>query len=129
MIYLLIGFGSALGGMMRYWCSIHITTFLGHNFPWDIIIINVIGSFVIGLAAAMSGPDSKWALDFETKQFLMVGICGGYTTFSSFSLQTMNLLHDGKMLQASGNIILSVIFCLISVKLGYSLTSYINHVR
>jgi fluoride exporter len=129
MMYLWIAIGSALGGMARYWCSGVIAQRIGETFPWDTLIVNILGSFIIGFFAAMTGPDGRIIITPEIKQFIMIGVCGGYTTFSSFSLQTLNLLHDGEFLQAAFNIILSVILCLIFVWFGYMLATLFNQVK
>jgi len=128
-MYLWIAVGSALGGMARYGCSGVIAQRIGEHFPWDTLIINILGSFIIGFFAAITGPEGRFIVSPEVKQFVTVGICGGYTTFSSFSLQTLSLLHDGKFLHASFNIILSVILCLLFVWLGFTLATLLNPVK
>ena len=80
--------------------------------------MNIIGSFVIGFVATLTGPDGRWLAPVSARQFVMVGVCGGYTTFSSFSLQTISLLHDGEALKAMGNIGASVALCLVATWLG-----------
>ena len=109
------------------------------TFPWGTMLVNISGSFAIGVLAALLGPDSRWIgtvslgrrvfgpSDF--RQFFMIGICGGYTTFSSFSLQTLNLLRDREWFYAGGNIVLSVVLCLIAVWLGYLLGAAFNTLR
>ncbi len=129
MIYLWIAVGSALGGMARYWCSLMIAKRIGEVFPWDTMVVNILGSFIIGFFAAMTGPDGRFIVSPEIRQFVMIGICGGYTTFSSFSLQTLNLFHDGEFLQGSVNIALSVILCLVFVWFGCILATFINQVK
>lgn len=129
MMYLWIAFGSALGGMARYWCSVVIAQRIGETFPWDTLVVNILGSFIIGFFAAMTGPDGRIIVSPEIRQFVMIGICGGYTTFSSFSLQTLNLLRDSEFLQAGFNIILSFILCLIFVWAGYILATLFNQVK
>ena len=95
----------------------------GETFPWGTLVINVTGSFIIGILGALVGPEGR--LDPQTRiftlRFLMVGVCGGYTTFSSFSLQTLNLMQNREWLHAGGNIVLSVVLCLIAVWLGFLL--------
>lgn len=129
MMYLWIAIGIALGGMARYWCSGVITQNIGETFPWGTLAVNILGSFIIGFFAAMIGPDGRLIVTPEIRQFVMIGICGGYTTFSSFSLQTLNLLRDGEFLQAGFNIILSVILCLIFAWVGYILATFFNPVK
>lgn len=117
-LILLIACGSALGGVARYWLSGVVAMWIGETFPWGTIVINVVGSAVIGALAAFV-DSGRVGLSTATQQFLMVGICGGFTTFSSFSLQTLRLLQDGDWLRAGANVVLSVVLCLVAVALGY----------
>jgi len=119
MAYFWIAIGSAIGGVGRYWCSRAIAVSVGETFPWGTVAVNVSGSFVIGFLAALSGADSRLVLSPDTRNFLMVGICGGFTTFSSFSLQTLELLRNRDVAEAFGNIFLSVTACMAAVALGY----------
>jgi CrcB protein len=127
--YLWIAIGSALGGMARYWCSGVAARLIGETFPWGTIIVNIVGSFIIGFFATLTGPDGRIFADTLTRQFVMIGFCGGYTTFSSFSLQTLALVQDGEWLLASTNIALSVIACLLAVWAGYALAASINALK
>ena len=127
--YLWIALGSALGGMARYACSGLIADWFGGTFPWGTLIINVLGSFVIGFFATLTGPDGRILVPGDARQFVMVGLCGGYTTFSSFSLQTLNLVRDGDMLRAGLNVGGSVALCLAAVWLGYVAAAAFNAVR
>ena len=117
--YLWIAVGSALGGVARYWCSGVAARLIGETFPWGTIIVNIVGSFIIGFFATLTGPDGRIFADTLTRQFVMIGILGGYTTFSSFSLQTLSLVQDGEWWLAGANIALSVVACLVAVWLGY----------
>lgn len=126
MTYLLVALGSALGGTARYWLSGLIAQATGGAFPWGTLVINVTGSFVIGLFATLTGPDGRLFVPGEWRQFFMVGVCGGYTTFSSFSLQTLTLAQDGEWLGTALNIGLSVILCLLGVWLGHAGAMLIN---
>ena len=117
--YLWIGLGGALGSMARHFCNGAVGAIMGVEFPWGTLLINVLGSFVIGFAAATMNADGRFPVNNDVRQFVMVGICGGYTTFSSFSLQTMTLMQGGHYLAALGNIGASVVLCLIAVWLGY----------
>src|SRR5262245_53403876 len=94
--YLWIAIGSALGGMGRYWVSGIVAQLFGETFPWGTIIVNVSGSFVIGFFGTLTAPDGRLFVSANARQFVMVGLCGGYTTFSSFSLQTLNQARDGE---------------------------------
>jgi fluoride exporter len=127
--YFWIAIGSALGGMARYWCSGIAARLIGETFPWGTMIVNITGSFIIGFFATLTGPDGRVFADTLTRQFVMIGICGGYTTFSSFSLQTLALLQDGEGVLASANVALSVIACLLAVWAGYALAASINALK
>ena len=127
--YIYIMIGSALGGAGRFWCSGFIAHNFGETFPWGTIFVNVVGSFVIGFFATLTGPDGRFLVSGNTRQFVMVGICGGYTTFSSFSLQTLNLIRDEEWLQATGNVTLSVVLCMLSVWLGHIAAASLNQLK
>src|SRR6516164_350578 len=113
-----IAIGSAIGGVARYWIATAIANWIGETFPWGTIIVNITGSFVIGFFATLTGPDGRIFVGTTTRQFVMIGICGGYTTFSSFSLQTLNLMNEGEWFRAGANIGLSVALCLLAVWAG-----------
>ena len=98
MTYLWVMIGSALGGGRATGCPVLSPTHIGETFPWGTLIINVTGSFVIGFFATLTGPEGRVFVGGDSRQFFMTGICGGYTTFSSFSLQTLNLVRDGEWL-------------------------------
>lgn len=119
MIYLWIGAGSALGGMARYALSGLVAARFGETFPWGTITVNVLGSFLIGLFFTLTGPEGRWLVAPEVRQGVSLGLIGGFTTFSSFSLQTLNLFQDGEWLAGSANVALSVALCLAGVYLGY----------
>ena len=127
--YFWIAVGSALGGMARYWCSGLVAHNIGETFPWGTLTVNVVGSFVIGFFATLTAPDGRLFVGGTTRQFVMVGLCGGYTTFSSFSIQTLNLIRDGDMLRAGGNVMLSVVLCLVAVWLGHLAAASLNQMK
>ncbi len=118
--YILVAVGGAIGSTLRYWLGGLIANWVGQTFPWGTLVINVTGSFVIGLFATLTGPDGRIFVPGEWRQFFIIGVCGGYTTFSSFSLQTLNLAQDGEALWAAANVILSVALCLLGVWLGHA---------
>jgi CrcB protein len=120
MTYLWIALGSAIGGAARYGCTDLAARWLGASFPWGTLIVNVSGSFLIGLLAGVMSPDGRLLATPDVRAFLMIGILGGYTTFSSFSLETLNLARDGEWVFASANVALSVGLCLAAVWLGYA---------
>jgi CrcB protein len=114
-----IALGSALGGVGRYWCSGVVARRYGERFPWGTLFVNVVGSFIIGVFAAL-GPEETAAIGPGIQQFVIVGICGGYTTFSSFSLQTLNLARDGQWREVWQNILGSTVSCLAATWLGFA---------
>ena len=117
--YLWIAIGSALGGMARYAASRAVALRYGETFPWGTLTVNVVGSIVIGFVAALAAPESRVMLSPNARQFIMVGLCGGFTTFSSFSLQTLELIRNRDFAEAGGNILLSVAACMAAVAIGY----------
>lgn len=127
--YLWIALGSALGGMARYACSSVVANWIGQGFPWGTLLVNIVGSFVIGFFGALTGPDGRLMVHPDIRQFVLVGICGGYTTFSSFSLQTLNLAQDGEFVRAGLNIGASVALCLLAVWSGYVAAAALNAVK
>jgi fluoride exporter len=128
-LYFWITVGSAIGGAARYWCSGVAARLIGETFPWGTLIVNVAGSFIIGFFATLTGPDGRLLVPSNTRQFVMVGLCGGYTTFSSFSLQTLTLAQDGQWLGAGSNIVLSVVLCLFAVWLGHIAAAALNQMK
>jgi CrcB protein len=124
-----VAIGGALGSVARYGCSLMVAHWIGETFPWGTLVINVVGSLVIGFFATLTGPDGRVLVSPDIRQFVMVGICGGYTTFSSFSLQTLNLVRDGDMLQAGANVVGSVVLCLVAVWLGHVGATALNQTR
>jgi fluoride exporter len=129
--YLWVALGGALGSVARFWVNGVISAKLGATFPWGTLAVNVTGSFVIGLIGALAIPEGR--MDSSSRafvtQFLMLGVCGGYTTFSSFSLQTLNLLRERELLYAGGNVVVSVVLCLVAVWLGWLLGSTFNSMK
>lgn len=119
--YLLVAVGGALGSVARFWASGWVASRWGETFPWGTLVVNASGSFLIGFLSTITQPDGRFWVSPETRTFFLVGLCGGYTTFSSFSLQTMELLRDGEWLYAGGNVILSVAICFGAVWLGHVL--------
>ena len=129
LMYFWIAVGSALGGMARYALSGVVASAYGETFPLGTLVINILGSFIIGFFATLTGPDGRVLASPATRQFVMTGLCGGFTTFSSFSLQTLNLARDGDFFRASANIVLSVALCLLFVWFGYIAAAAINQMK
>ena len=128
-LYAVVALGGALGTIARYAVSGLVANAFGETFPWGTLIINVVGSFVIGFFWTLTAPDGRLLVGAPTRQFVMTGFCGGFTTFSSFSLQTLNLMNNGEWLPASGNILGSVTLCMISVWFGSMAAGAINQLK
>ena len=119
--YLAVAAGGALGSMARFWVAGAMTAVTGPRFPWGTLLINVLGSFIIGAVAGFCLTPARMGVHPDVRIFLMVGICGGFTTFSSFSLQTLELLQTGDLIPAFGYILGSVLLCLGFVWCGWFL--------
>jgi fluoride exporter len=125
--YFWIGLGGALGSVARYWASGVAARWFGETFPWGTLIVNVSGSMLIGFFAAATGTEGRWIVSPASRQFIMLGVLGGYTTFSSFSLQTLNLAREGDYFRAGANTLLSVILCLGGVWIGHALAMHLGN--
>ncbi len=124
--YALIAAGGALGSMARAWIAVAVARATGPAFPWGTILINILGSFVIGFFGTITAADGRLTAPADARAFVMIGLCGGFTTFSSFSLQTLDLARDGRFSQALGNVALSVALCLASVAAGHYAAAGLN---
>lgn len=118
--YVWVAIGGMIGTLLRYWINLVITARFGEWMPWGTISINISGSFIIGLFAALTEVGGRVAVPPEIRLFVLVGICGGYTTFSSFSLQTLALFQAGEPGRAIANVMVSVFLCLLAVWAGFS---------
>ncbi len=127
--YLYIALGGALGSVARFAVSGAVARSTHEVFPWGTLTANVSGCFIIGLFAMLTGPDGRILVPPDFRQFFMVGICGGYTTFSSFSLQTLALAKDGDMTRATANIVGSLVLCLVGVYLGSVAGAFVNQLK
>ncbi len=131
--YLVIGLGGALGSMLRFglasFIDIERVKAGGVIFPWGTIVVNISGCAFIGLFASLTAPEGRIFMNPLARQFVMIGICGGYTTFSSFSLQTLSLAQAGQWGGAAANVLLSVVLCLLGVWLGALLGGAVNQLR
>lgn len=122
-----VAFGSALGGLARFWVNELCVEKWGAQYPWGTFLVNISGSFIIGYFAALTASMGKFPVSAEARVFVMTGICGGFTTFSSFSLQTYALAQKGEWLAAGLNAGGSVVLCLAAVALGSVLGHAIAH--
>lgn len=123
MNYLLVILGSALGGGLRYWLSNAVYKYFPVTFPYGTLAVNIVGSFILGLIVFVF--DEKELLNSQLKIFLTIGLCGGFTTFSTFSLETFNLLRDSEYLLAVLNIIASLLLCIGGLFLAYIISKII----
>ncbi|MFL6826728.1 MAG: fluoride efflux transporter CrcB [Bradyrhizobium sp.] len=126
-LYGYVAAGSVLGGVARYLLSVLIQLIPG--FPWATLFVNVTGSFIIGFYSTLSGPDGRLFATVRQRQFVMTGFCGGYTTFSTFSLETFTLLQGGMVQTALLNIAVSVVTWLVAVWMGHALASRLNRLQ
>lgn len=115
---LAITFGGGVGALLRFLSNHQVTLLLGHNFPYGILIVNIVGSFLIGLGVVV-GERLSWSPELQAG--IIIGVLGGFTTFSSFSLDTIQLLESGSLFKASLNVILNVLLCLSGCFLGLQL--------
>ncbi len=129
LLYLWVGLGGFAGTVLRFWLSGLVASTWGETFPWGTLIINITGSIFIGFFATLTGTDGKLIVPADFRTFVMIGICGGYTTFSSFSLQTLNLARNGELGAAGWNCGLSLVMCLVGVWLGFLAASLINQAQ
>jgi len=126
-LYACVAAGSVLGGLARYLVSLLILPVSA--FPLATLFVNVTGSFIIGFYATLTGPDGRLFATAQQRQFVMTGLCGGYTTFSSFSLDTVRLLRAGMAETALLNIAVSVVTWLLAVWLGYAVANRLNRLK
>ena len=124
--YLAVMAGGAVGTGLRLWLSGLLAAKVGETFPVGTLVVNIIGSFVISFFAGLAGPDGPFLVSALTRQVVMIGVLGGFTTFSSFSFQTLNLLNDGQWARASANIGLSFALCMLAVWLGQIAAQALN---
>lgn len=127
MVYLWVAIGGALGSVARFWLGNAAVLLVGAEFPWGTLLINVLGSFVISFFAMLTGTSQRFPLPYEARTFVTVGICGGFTTFSSFSLQTIELARNGEPGRAGIYVAASVVLCLLACALGFIAAAALNH--
>jgi CrcB protein len=128
-LYLWVALGSVLGGVGRFALSGFVAHRFGETFPLGTLVINITGSFAIGFIATLTQPEGRWPIGTAGRQFLMTGICGGYTTYSSFSLQTLNLAREGEWGLAGLNATGTFVLCFVAVWLGHVAAMTVNALR
>jgi CrcB protein len=124
--YLWVALGGALGSVARFATTGIAVRMFGAGFPWGTLLVNVFGSFAIGVLAAVAMPDGRPLLAGDARAFVIVGMLGGFTTFSAFSVETLSLARNGAWLGAGANVLLSVVVCLVAVWLGYLTAAVFN---
>ena len=117
--------GGALGTLARYGISL-LALPISDRLPWGTIVINVAGSFVIGFFGTLTLAHGRFPVSENLRLFVMIGLCGGYTTFSSFSLQTLDLMRQGAAGRALVNVVASVVLCVLAVAVGHGVASLLN---
>jgi fluoride exporter len=122
---LIVMIGGAFGTLARYVIAM-LALPISRDLPWGTIVINITGSFVIGLFGTLTLAHGRYPASDNVRLFVMVGICGGYTTFSSFSLQTLDLLRGGAVVRALVNVIASVTLCVVAAAAGHLLAAHFN---
>jgi fluoride exporter len=126
--YFWLGLGGALGTIARFWLNGLVSRHFD-TFPMGTLIINVTGSFLIAFFGTLTDPDGRFMASPNMRTFFMAGVCGGYTTFSSFSLQTLTLAREGEWLYAGLNVLSSVALCLFAAWLGYVAAMFLNSTK
>ena len=122
--YIYIGIGSAIGGMLRFWLSNSTYRVLPVNFPYGTLIVNVIGSFILGMIVFYF--NEKELLNAQIRIFLSVGFCGGFTTFSTFSLETMSLFRDAQYLYGFVNVFFNLVLCFLGIYIAFLISKLIG---
>lgn len=128
-LYGAIAVGSVVGSVLRWLAARGVHAVFGDALPWGTLFVNVTGSFAIGLYAALTGPDGRLLVSPLTRQFVMTGVCGGYTTFSIFSLETLQLVQSAAMDKAGFNIGISITAWLAAVWLGDAIGTQMNRLK
>ena len=124
--YVSVALGSIVGAVARFLVSVLFVSQFGDGFPWGTLFVNVTGSFIIGFYAALTGPDGRLFVSARQRLFVMVGICGGYTTFSAFSLETLRFVQSGNAHTALIYLLVSAVTWIASVWLGHALAARLN---
>lgn len=124
--YLAVALGGAMGSLARYWVGLRIAEKFGEHLPWGTLLVNISGSFLIGFLTSPVWLPAREPWSMAARQLLVAGLCGGYTTFSAFSLQNMQFMNRGELGKALINIALSVAGCLTATWLGWLLGAFLH---
>jgi CrcB protein len=128
-LYIAVGLGSGLGAAARYLCSLGAGAALGAGFPWSTLIVNGLGSFIIGFYATLSEPGGRLFPNPALRHFVLTGFCGGFTTFSMFSLETLRLAQTKSLFFAGANVGGSLILWLFAAWTGHAIAQRIGRLR
>ncbi|MBS3651431.1 fluoride efflux transporter CrcB [Pseudaminobacter sp. 19-2017] len=128
-VYAVVALGSVVGGVLRALASSVSLAIWGPGFPVGTLIVNVVGSLIIGFYATLTGPDGRVFASPRQRLLVMAGFCGGFTTFSTFSLETVMLMQSGELLVAAANVAVSVVTWLAAVWLGHMLATRLNRLK
>ncbi len=126
LLYMAVAAGGALGSVLRTLCSVGALALLGPGFPWGTLLVNLAGSLLIGFYATLTGPDGRLPAGPVAGQFVVGGVCGGFTTFSVFSLESIRLLQAGAAGLAATYVLASVTLWLLAVSAGHLLARRLN---
>ena len=122
--YIFVSAGAAIGGALRYGISSYIQRHISVIFPYGTLVVNVVGTFILGII--MFYLNEKELIGNEFRLFLTVGFCGGFTTFSTFSYETLTLFRDSEFGLAIYNVLLNVVLCLVGIYLSYLISKLIG---
>ncbi|MDH7604600.1 MAG: fluoride efflux transporter CrcB [Melioribacter sp.] len=122
--YIIVFIGAGIGGVLRYWLSGFVYKFLPPTFPYGTLSVNVLGSFIIGIV--MYYLDANELISTQLRLFLTIGFCGGLTTFSTFSYETINFLKEREYYYAGLNILLNLLLTLFVLFVSYKLSKIIS---
>ncbi|MBK7630057.1 MAG: fluoride efflux transporter CrcB [Ignavibacteriales bacterium] len=122
--YILVSTGAAIGGALRYGISNYIQKNISVIFPYGTLVVNIVGSFILGVI--MFYLNEKELIGSELRLFLTVGFCGGFTTFSTFSYETLTLFRDSEIVLAFYNVLLNLVLCLVGIYLAYLISKFIG---
>lgn len=127
--YVGVALGGALGSVARYLTSIGTLFLLGQGFPWGTLTVNVVGSLLIGFYFTLTEPDGRLLVNPAWRQFVLAGFCGGYTTFSVFSLETLLLARSGAWGMAGLSVGASILLWLVAAWVGHAIGARANRLR
>jgi CrcB protein len=128
-LYLAVGLGAAIGSGARVAISLGLQGLPGTGLAWGTLTVNVLGSFLIGLYATLTEPDGRLLARPATRQFVLAGFCGGFTTFSVFSLETLVFVEQQQVALAGLYVGVSLGLWLLAVWLGYRLGVRLNRLK